>query len=164
MAYPKLQRSSLRLHVVYQLLEPLPVSVQWKSGRQTLLPTISERPPFCDLNLVWGDKTFGIGAGRFASLDHAQHTLRWGYELTPPNPVATFFERLVSDGRASVLHGPHCPLRVMTLPAKPPHLCLDAHYTWAELHKYHNSLPPPIQIGGPEWATWAIVNLPMRDA
>lgn len=117
--------------IVYRLLVPLPVTVEWPSGKQHLRLTESQLPPYAQADLYAGDEATGFYVQRFRSVAHAEHTFRRGLELELPSVVVTFFERLVRDGRAEILHGPHCPLTYLPAPPpNPPWPMLDAFWTF----------------------------------
>jgi hypothetical protein len=80
---------------IYRVTVPLPVSVQWPSGQQTLEvgPGLRRSTP-----------------RHFACLEHAIHTYAHGVLVTVPSVESTFFEKLVRLGLAELVAGPHLGL------------------------------------------------------
>jgi hypothetical protein len=94
---------------IYRVTVPLPVSVQWPSGQQTLEVRANNYPPYGISELV------GPGLRRstprhFACLEHAIHTYAHGVLVTVPSVESTFFEKLVRLGLAELVAGPHLGL------------------------------------------------------
>ena len=115
---------------VSRLLVPPPVTVQWRGYTQTLRVRRNPWPPYgvievlIDQRSAWTDH-FKCGL-------HAEHVLANGWEVLTPGPIATLMERLVRDGLAEVVAGPHKPLTNirMTPEQRVMWPCLDARYTY----------------------------------
>lgn len=129
---------------VYRLLVPLPVTVDWPSGPQVLELYVSDFPPFADANLRRVPDSVGYSVGRFKSVGHAEHTFQRGFivPIKPPHIITTFFDRLVREGRADILHWPHTELTYLNSSRERPYLTLDA------FHTYNVNRDAVKQIGG----------------
>jgi len=113
---------------IYRLLVPLPVSVKWPSGDQTFEAAEQAGPPFGLLRIT-GPGSFKADHP-FKSAAHVTHTLANGYKVTVPSVQHTFFARLVAEGRAAVVWGPHMQIYWLDSSITRGAPVVDAYYTF----------------------------------
>lgn len=138
---------------IYRLLVPLPVSVDWPSGRQTFS---------AEQNGLHSGELLISGPGRhlsrrceFRDADHVRHNLANGFKVQVPSLEYSFFERLVREGRAEVICAPCEPLYWLNYSVVRDLPVLDAYYTykpgltntsgtmeWAAREAAHNGKSP----------------------
>jgi len=108
------------------LVEP-PVTVQWAKDVQTLTVVSNSHLPFGKIELTvpssWQRSEHCYSGG------HAYHIVKHGLKIKVPSVWSTFFERLIREGRAEYVWGPHCELYWRPSPPNclpPP----DAYFTY----------------------------------
>ena len=92
------------------LVEP-PVTVQWPKAKQTLSVVSNPHPPYPPHGKIeltapgsW-TRDEHCHSGR-----HAYHIVMTGLKIKVPSIWSTFFERLIREGRAEYIWGPHSDL------------------------------------------------------
>jgi hypothetical protein len=115
---------------IYRLLVPPPVTIQWRGFTQTLRVRRNPHPPFGVIEVMIGQRS--AWTDHFKCGLHAEHVLANGWEVMTPGPFATVMDRLVRDGLAEVVAGPHKPLTNLRMTPQQRNLwpCLDARYTY----------------------------------
>jgi len=115
---------------IYRLLVPPPVTVRWRCCTQTLRVRRNPYPPFGVIELITdGGRTW---ADNFKSGLHAEHVLANGWRVPAPGVFDTFMARLVRNGSAEIVAGPHCAYlnQKMTSEQFSRLRELDARYTY----------------------------------
>lgn len=122
--------------IAYRVLVPLPVTVAWPSGAQTLRYDVSDFPAFTDIVLASQGAISGFIVGRYKSVSHAKWAVERGIVLAvkPPTVVGLFLDRLVREGRAEIVAGPHCRITWYDRSKNPPPF--DAYWTWPQLQNH----------------------------
>lgn len=123
------------------LVEP-PVSVEWPSFTQTLSIRGNDHQPFGMIDIT-RQATWGISM-HFNSTGHAYHALKNGLHIRGVWRLWPFFNRLVRDGRAEYIWGPHSLLFWLPDPPKLQRIP-DAFYG------YRPRNPDPIHDKPPHW-------------
>jgi hypothetical protein len=115
---------------IYRLCVPPPVNVQWRGYTQTLRVRRNPWPPFGVIEVLTDGKP--CWADHFKCGLHAEHVLANGWEVQTPGPLATLMDRLVRDGIAEVVAGPHLPFTKAPFVSNPVRAApqLDARYTY----------------------------------
>lgn len=117
-------------YAIYRLLVSPPVAVQWRGFTQTLRVRRNPYPPFGMIEVLIDDRP--QWADHFKCGLHAEHVLANGWEVQTPGPFATLMDRLVRDGLAEVVAGPHLPVTNIRMTPEQRALspCIDARYTY----------------------------------
>ncbi len=115
---------------IYRLLVSPPVTVQWRGYTQTLRVRRVPWPPYGMIEVLIDDRS--TWTDHFKCGLHAEHVLANGWEVPTPGPLATLMDRLVRDGLAEVVAGPHLPFTNGPQVANPVRAApqLDARYTY----------------------------------
>lgn len=121
-------------YAIYAIADPLPVTVHWPSGSQTLRIARYPYPPHLTLEFAGAGQAAGC-VYELESVAHGAAIVRHGLKVTVPGALDRFCARLVRDGRASVVAGPHHDLPWAAhlerqLDLRHPATCLDAFWTW----------------------------------
>lgn len=117
-------------YAVYRLLVPPPVTVRWRGFTQTLRVRRVPWPPYGMIEVLIDDRS--AWTDHFKCGLHAEHVLANGWEVPAPGPFATLMDRLVRDGLAEIVAGPHLPLTNLRMTPEQRAIwpCLDARYTY----------------------------------
>jgi hypothetical protein len=103
----KCDRTTEVIAYVRLLVEP-PVTVQWPKDTQTLSVINNPHQPFGKIALTvpssWTREEHCHSGG------HAYHVVKNGMKIKVPSVFSTFFERLICEGRAEYIWGPHSDL------------------------------------------------------
>lgn len=115
---------------IYRLLVPPPVTVQWRGYAQTLCVRRNPYPPYGVIEVLIDRK--GVWADHFSSGLHAEHVLRDGWRVLVPSLTGTLMVRLMSEGLAELVAGPHKLAGIGSVPRSERlrFLGLDARYTY----------------------------------
>ena len=106
------------------------MSIVWPSCVQTLRVVSNPHPGYPPYGMI----ILSIAGGRewcenYQSGGHANHVIKNGYLIRLPSVHATFFARLIREGRAEWVWGPHQLLHWQPdLPRVVPYQCPDARY------------------------------------
>lgn len=120
------------IEAIVRLLADPPVEVRWASCVHKLDVVSNPHPPYPPHGMI---VLYIDGRDHFSdhyhSGGHAYHVIMTGYLIQVPSVHATLFARLVREGRAAYVWGPHCHLHWMPpLPKGVPFMVADAQYTY----------------------------------
>lgn len=124
---PIFQRTH-EVYAIYRLLVPLPVSVDWPSGRQTC--SAVEIPGDMRARMVLTGPDHFETSQNFSSVGHVHHTLGNGFKVRIPSVINNFLAKLVREGRAEVIWGPHVELYWLDSSIRMRGPVADAYHTF----------------------------------